>query len=155
MKKVVNFVYYMMVATLSTLIVMLLLVGCESGTGDDSNLPDYVYLTDVTPFSLPEGIEWITNITVANDSVYFAAFAEYDDNVPWDGFTVELETLKQEDVDKITNMINSVSSTVGQDDAIWNIISESAANYFNGQASIQDTVRIIQNRATTYISEQS
>jgi len=88
MKKVVNFVYYMMVATLSTLIVMLLLVGCDSGTGDDFEPPEFVYLTDVMPFSLPDGIEWITNITIANDSVYFAAFAEYDEDAPYHTFTI-------------------------------------------------------------------
>ena len=68
MKKVVNFVYYMMVATLSTLIVMLLLVGCDRGTGDDFEPPEFVYLTDVVPFSLPEGIEWITRYSVSSDA---------------------------------------------------------------------------------------
>ena len=76
-------------------------------------------------------------------------------SVGWDGFTLELKPLSQTDVDIITNLINSVSGAVGQDDAIWNIISEGVSAYFNGQSSAQDTARIIQNRATTYISEQS
>jgi len=73
----------------------------------------------------------------------------------WNGFTVELEALTQADADQIMALINSVSGSVGQDEALWNIISESVASFFNGQSSAQDVARIIQNRASTYVSERS
>lgn len=72
----------------------------------------------------------------------------------WDGFSVELKPLTQADVDKIMSVIDSVSGSVGQDDALWNIISEGAADFFNGRSSAQDAARIIQNRASTYVAEQ-
>jgi len=72
-----------------------------------------------------------------------------------DGFLVEMEPLTQEDVNSIMALINSVTGTVGQDDALWNIISESAADFFNGSSTAQNAARIIQNRASTYISERS
>jgi len=76
-------------------------------------------------------------------------------SIGWNGFTIELEPLTQADADQIMSLIGSVSGLVGQDEAIWNIISESAASYFSGQTSVQDAVRVIQNRASTYIAEQS
>jgi len=75
-------------------------------------------------------------------------------SIGWNGFMIELEPLAQADVDQIMAVIDSISGSVGQDDALWNIISEGAINYFNGQSSAQDAARIIQNRASTYIAEQ-
>jgi len=71
-----------------------------------------------------------------------------------DNFTVELKALTEPEADQIMSLINSVTSTVGQDDALWNIISEGAADYFNNRSSAQDVVRIIQNRASIYVAEQ-
>ena len=72
-----------------------------------------------------------------------------------DGFLVEMEQLTQADVDHIMSLINSVSGTVGEDETLWTIISESAENFFNGRITVQDAVRVIQNRASIYIAEQS
>jgi len=76
-------------------------------------------------------------------------------SVGWDGITLELEVLTQADADQILAAINSVTSSVGQDDVLWEIISESVSGYFNGASSAQDAARIIQNRASTYVSERS
>ena len=38
-------------------------------------------------------------------------------------------------------------------EAVSNIISEEAAAYFNGDKSIDDVCKIIQDRATTFINE--
>jgi len=44
---------------------------------------------------------------------------------------------------------------VPEDEVLWNIVSESAAGFFDGRISAQDAARIIQSRASIYISEQS
>jgi len=44
---------------------------------------------------------------------------------------------------------------VGFDITIMNIIREAARDFINDQKDIDDTVRIIQNRAMTYIAEHS
>ena len=72
-----------------------------------------------------------------------------------DGFMVELQPLTQAQADQIMALIDSVSGSAGHDEALWNIVSEDASDFFNGQASLQDTIRVIQNRASIYISEQS
>ena len=76
-------------------------------------------------------------------------------SVGWDGFTIELKALTQADADKIMAVLDSASGSAGQDDIIWNIISEGASDFFSGQSSVQDTVRVIQNRTSTYVAEQS
>ena len=73
----------------------------------------------------------------------------------WDSFTIEMEPLTQADVDKIMAVLDSINGSVGQDEVIWNIISESASNFFNGTMTVQDAVRVIQNRASIYVAEQS
>ena len=71
-----------------------------------------------------------------------------------DGITIEIEPLNQADVDQINALIDSISGSAGQDEALWNIISENAADYFSGRSSLEDAVRVIQNRASIYVAEQ-
>jgi len=73
----------------------------------------------------------------------------------WDSFTIEMEPLTQADVDQIMALLNSVNGSVGQDETLWNIISESASSFFAGSITVQDAVRVIQNRASIYVAEQS
>ena len=73
----------------------------------------------------------------------------------WNDMEIELKTLTQADADQILALIDSVSGSAGQDEALWNIIRENATDYFSGRSSLQDAVRVIQNRASTFVAEQS
>jgi len=73
----------------------------------------------------------------------------------WNNFTIEMKPLTQADIDKIMAILDSVNGSVGQDETLWNIISESASSFFSGAITVQDTVRVIQNRASIYVAEQS
>jgi hypothetical protein len=79
---------------------------------------------------------------------------EHQGSMGWNGFTIEMKPLTQADIDKIMALLDSVSGSVGQDEVLWNIISESASNFFNGTSTVQDAVRVIQNRASIYVAEQ-
>ena len=72
-----------------------------------------------------------------------------------DGFEVVIEPLPQADVNQIMELVNSISGSVGQHDGLWNIVCEGASDYFSNRTTVQDAVRVIQSRASTYISEQS
>ena len=64
--------------------------------------------------------------------------------------------LTQDEADQIVAMINSISGFVGlMPPVLENIILEGAADYFAGQITIEDAVRIIQNRTSIFIAEQS
>ncbi|MDR2599512.1 MAG: hypothetical protein LBC73_04480 [Oscillospiraceae bacterium] len=73
----------------------------------------------------------------------------------WEDFTVRWTPLTPEDVDLILALIDSLHGTVGRDQALFDIISEDAARYFNGQATARDAARVIQNRISLYVSEAS
>jgi ABC-type glycerol-3-phosphate transport system substrate-binding protein len=72
-----------------------------------------------------------------------------------DGHYIQLAQFSVSDMDLLLQHIESITTMVRVDESLWNIISESASNFFNGQISAQDAARIIQNRASIYISEQS
>ena len=61
------------------------------------------------------------------------------------------------DVDDILAVLNIVSGTGNwyMDDDIWNVISESASDYFNGLISAERAAEIIQSRISILVSERS
>ena len=62
----------------------------------------------------------------------------------------------QEEIDMFRDAINNTSRLRSDADAtLWAIVTESAADFFNGQITAFDAARIIQNRATIYIAEQN
>ena len=69
--------------------------------------------------------------------------------------TAEVQPITQEEADQILALIDSVRHVESYDIRLFYIILENAADYFNGRSSAADTARIIQSRASIYISEQS
>ena len=63
--------------------------------------------------------------------------------------------LQSRDADKVMYAIENVSGMTIISDALWSIISESAVDYWNRQISLEDAVRIVQNRASRYVAEQA
>ena len=71
------------------------------------------------------------------------------------GSEVQLKPLKQEEVDRVTKFVNSVDKVAVNNSEIKKMIFEEAPAYFSGQKSAEEVAKIIQNRATTYINENS
>ena len=65
----------------------------------------------------------------------------------------QLVPLTREKVDETIAFIKSVNRTESTDLTVINIIREEAGPYFAGQKSLDDTIRIIQNRVSTFIAE--
>jgi len=65
-----------------------------------------------------------------------------------------LRPLTQEEVDKIMDLINSVSTDSSYDLSLNTILGETLNDFFNGMISAQDTARVIQNRTSRYVAEQ-
>jgi ABC-type glycerol-3-phosphate transport system substrate-binding protein len=63
--------------------------------------------------------------------------------------------IQRRDANKVMYAIENVSGMTIISDALWSIISESAIDYWNGQISLEDAVRIVQNRASRYVAEQT
>jgi ABC-type glycerol-3-phosphate transport system substrate-binding protein len=71
------------------------------------------------------------------------------------GVQVDIDEISAEEAVQIWALIDSISSVTEHDEMLWNIISESASDFFNGRNNVQDAARIIQSRVSTYMSEQS
>lgn len=71
------------------------------------------------------------------------------------GFEIELEPTTQADADQVMALIDSMSGTADIGLDLKNIIMEGANDFFHGQSSLEDTIRIIQSRASVFVSEQS
>ena len=71
-----------------------------------------------------------------------------------DGWSYEYRQPTQEEVDLILGLIDKAKpANVGGDDEISKIISEEAAAYWQGQKSVDEVAKIIQNRIQTYVDE--
>jgi len=73
----------------------------------------------------------------------------------WDGITIEIFAMKQEEADQIMELLDSVTGISSQDERLMTIITEGVTDFFAGRRSAQDAARIIQSRASIFISEQS
>jgi len=71
-----------------------------------------------------------------------------------DDYIIYIYAMTREDGDKIINLIDSAVGSFGLDESLWNIISEGANDFFNGKNTVEEAVRIIQSRASIYVSEQ-
>ena len=75
--------------------------------------------------------------------------------VYWNGSNVEVQALTQAEIDRVLNLFDNLNNVHDWDIGLWNIINEGVFDYFDGHVSAQDTARIIQNRASIFISEQA
>ena len=65
----------------------------------------------------------------------------------------EYAPLTQEGADEFRNILANVSGLEDYDATIMEIIEEESKAFFEGQKSVEDTVRIIQDRVTTHLNQ--
>ena len=72
----------------------------------------------------------------------------------WDDIMVEIFALKQEEADQVLELINATNRVYSYDQEIYDIITDDAAAFFEGQKSADETAKLIQNRVSLYVNEQ-
>lgn len=65
----------------------------------------------------------------------------------------ERNPLTQKEADALTALVGKTKRCVSYEAALMDIIQEEAEIYFAGEKNLEDTVRIIQKRALTYVNE--
>ncbi|MDR2599551.1 MAG: extracellular solute-binding protein [Oscillospiraceae bacterium] len=70
------------------------------------------------------------------------------------GISMEYFGPTQAEVDDFYALLDSMNRLLEYDDVLINIIRESAEDYFNGLRTVEEAARIIQSRASIYVSEQ-
>ena len=68
--------------------------------------------------------------------------------------TVEVYATTQEQYDQFMALYNAIDSISNYDENIYKIVNEVAGGYFNGDKTVQDTAKQIQDRVTLYVNEQ-
>ena len=71
-----------------------------------------------------------------------------------DNTTFEVYATTQEQYDQFMALYNAIDSVYSYDENIYKIVSEVASGYFNGDKTVQDTAKQIQDRVTLYVNEQ-
>lgn len=78
---------------------------------------------------------------------------EYDMEYYINGESIILDPLTQEQVDQLVELISSINKKQYYNEDIYNIITEEAAAFFEGQKSAKDVAQIIQSRAQIFVDE--
>ena len=63
--------------------------------------------------------------------------------------------LDESDAEEIIKLLDGAGKSVSENSKLWSIISEEAEIYFAGAKDLDETVKVIQSRVSTYISERN
>lgn len=77
----------------------------------------------------------------------------YSSSWGYDDLEVEIKPSTQEEVDMYKNLIDSTKRVGSYNYSLIEIVQEEAKPYFAGEKSLDETVKIIQNRVETYVNE--
>ena len=72
----------------------------------------------------------------------------------WDNVQLEIRAATQEEYDQVMELYNNVTRMTDYDTSIFEIVSEEAESYFNGDKSAQEVAGLIQSRVNLYVNEQ-
>lgn len=119
---------------------------------------------------LPEYQDCADKFPVRNDSLdkYAAAAMKYDPDrinnaiVMMGGMALssssnssEIGEPKQEDIDRMNDIIASANGIMSYNSSVLEIITEEAASYFSGSKSPEDAASLIQTRVQLYLDENA
>lgn len=77
----------------------------------------------------------------------------YNSSWTYDDLEVNIKPASQQEVDMYKDLINSTKKMQGYNDSLMEIVQEEAKTYFAGEKSLEETIKIIQNRVETYVNE--
>lgn len=78
-----------------------------------------------------------------------------ENNSYWVGDTeIKLPKMTQADVDKVIELLKTVTRVQKYDESVSNIVKEEAQLFFDGSKTADETASIIQSRVSLYMSEQ-
>lgn len=72
----------------------------------------------------------------------------------WDSPAIEIPRLSEEDAQRFTEFFNSVDKIRICNDTIYDLVVEQCGPYFAGDKTLDDTIRLLNNRVGLYVNEQ-
>lgn len=88
---------------------------------------------------------------MGQDIVPGALWSTY--SIIYNGTVNEKNPLTKKEADELIALVGKTKRCVSYEDALMDIIQEEAEIYFAGEKGLEDTVKIIENRAETYVNE--
>lgn len=92
-------------------------------------------------------------ITEGYTDEYGYIIEPYADSNSYGDYTISYGPLTDEQVQVFLDIFNNTHKAESSDKVIWNIVSEEAERYYQGEKDVDETARIIQNRVSTYVNE--
>ena len=78
----------------------------------------------------------------------------FSDDFTYEDYRVYITRVpSKDDVPRFEELINNTTQIYWPNDALANIVWESAGAYFAGDRTLDETVALIQNRVTLYVNE--
>lgn len=71
----------------------------------------------------------------------------------WGGLNIDIVATTQQEYDQVMELYNAIDSVVNYDTSMFEIITDQAGAYFSGDKSLDETVKLIQDRVNLYINE--
>lgn len=68
--------------------------------------------------------------------------------------TVDLHAATQEDLDQVMALYEQIDTVYRWDESLEEIITDVSGAYFAGDKTLDETAKLIQNRAQLYVSER-
>lgn len=117
----------------------------------------FAFIKQFLTYEHQSSLEWSLPINQAafEDKITKAMETNEDGTNTWiyDDVEVEIGALTEEEAQLIRDIIYSADHTSAYDEQLFNIISEEAAAYFEGQKSAKEVAGLIQSRAQIYMDE--
>jgi len=71
------------------------------------------------------------------------------------GYELDIPEISADEADRLRTLIDSITGMLDQDEVLLNIIKENAFDFFTGRNTAREAARIVQSRASIYMSELS
>ena len=125
--------------------------------GNEVPVPKYGFFPQSGGYRTYSAESFGMSYSVYSSAVAVASVApRYGGSMGEEEEEIYIYAMTQEQADQIMKLFDSVSGVMGgYDESLYSIITEGAENYFNGRGTAEEAARVIQSRASIYISEQS
>lgn len=118
----------------------------------------FAFIKQFLTYDYQSGLEWRLPINkAAFENMIAEAMEPMEEGTVstwmYDDVEIEIGALTEEEAQLIRDIIYSVDHSSSYDEQLFNIISEEAAVYFEGQKSAKEVAGLIQSRAQIYMDE--
>jgi hypothetical protein len=127
----------------------------SSNSSNKEGAWEFIRTTLMKDWQLVNFSDFPTNKAAFDERLENAKLPSDNKQIQWGNTLMDINALTQKETDQIMALISSINHVICYDEALMNIIMEGVQDYFVGLKTAEEAARIIQSRASIYVSEQS